>query len=338
VKQAAREVDPRRGLELGFQLPCRGPLARVDVITRLARAADTLGYSVLTISDHIVLPTRSSAPYPYDHSGAFPGGAQQPFIEPIPLAAWLLAITRRIRVAISVLVVPYRNPVVTAKQLATIDAMSGGRLVVGVGVGWWPEEFEAVAAPPFAERGAVTDEYIRLMKTLWTEDAPRFEGKYYHVRDITLLPKPVQKPHPPIWVGGHTEPALRRTAALGDAWHPIGLRGPAGLAPDELARKLERLRALARAGGRDPASIRVAFRAPLDLWPARGKTPDRAEQPLVGSPAKVVEDLRAYAAAGVDTVIFDFPRPDPAVMLALMRRVAREVRPRLARRAAARTR
>jgi probable F420-dependent oxidoreductase len=331
VKQGARAVHRRQGLQLGFQVPSRGPLARVDVLTGLARAADALGYSVLTISDHIVLPTRSSAPYPYDNTGAFPGGAHQPFIEPIPLAAWLLAITKRIRVAISVLVVPYRNPVVTAKQLATIDAMSGGRLIVGVGVGWWPEEFEAVAAPPFAERGPVTDEYIRLMKTLWTEAEPRFEGKYYRVGDITLFPKPVQKPHPPIWVGGHTEPALRRTAVLGDAWHPIGLRGPAGLAPDELAQKLSRIRSLARAAGRDPAEIRVAFRAPLDLWPTRGKPSGAVERPLAGPAAKVTKDLQAYAAAGVDTVVFDLMLGNPAAMVAVMRRVAREIRPRLAR-------
>ena len=112
----------------------------------------------MTISDHVVLPTRSSEPYPYNKEpGAFPGGSEQAYLEPIPLAAWLLAVTRRVRVAISVLVVPYRNPVVTAKQLATIDALSGGRLIVGAGVGWWREEFEALAAPPYAERGAVTD-------------------------------------------------------------------------------------------------------------------------------------------------------------------------------------
>ncbi len=336
MKRGARAVRRRRGLELGFHLPCRGPLARVDVLTRLARAADALGYSVISISDHVVLPKTSSAPYPYDHSGAFPGGAQQPFIEPIPLAAWLLAITKRVRVAISVLVVPYRNPVVTAKQLATMDAMSGGRLIVGVGVGWWPEEFEAVAAPPFAERGAVTDEYINLMKALWTQSDPRFDGKYYRIRDVTMFPKPAQKPHPPIWVGGHTEPALRRTALLGDAWHPIGLRGPAGLAPEELAEKVARIRTLARAAGRDPAAIRVAFRGPIDLWPTRGRPPagPTGENRLLAGPlAKVVSDLRAYEAAGADTVIFDFPRPDPAAMVALMRRVAREVRPRLSRRA-----
>jgi probable F420-dependent oxidoreductase len=301
------------------------------VLTRLARTADALGYSVLTISDHVVLPKTSSAPYPYEHSGAFPGGAQQPFIEPIPLAAWLLAITKQVKVAISVLVVPYRNPVVTAKQLATIDAMSGGRLIVGVGVGWWPEEFEALAAPPFAERGAVTDEYINLMKALWIQSDPRFEGKYYRIGDVTMFPKPAQKPHPPIWVGGHTEPALRRTATLGDAWHPIGLRGPAGLAPDELAEKLDRIRTLARAAGRDPATIQVALRAPIDLWPTHGKASASAERLLTGPPAKVAADIRAYGAAGVDTLVFDFTRPDAAAMIAVMRRVAREVRPLLTR-------
>jgi len=328
----------RRGLELGWSLPSRGPLARVEVLTRLARTADALGYSVVTISDHVVLPTRSSAPYPYDNTGTFPGGSQQAYLEPIPLAAWLLAATRRLRVAISVLVVPYRNPVVTAKQLATVDVLSGGRLIVGAGVGWWPEEFEALAAPPYAERGAVTDEYLRLMKTLWTDESPRFEGKYYRIGDVTMLPHPIQKPHPPIWIGGHTEPALRRTATLGDAWHPIGLRGPAGLAPDELAQKMARIRALADSAGRDPASIGVAFRGPLDLWPARGAAPAEAPRPLAGPPEKVVADLRAYQAAGVDTLVFDFPRPDPTAMVALMRRVAREVRPRLARRTASRAR
>jgi probable F420-dependent oxidoreductase len=337
VKQGGAS-NRRRGLELGWSLPSRGPLARVDVLTRLARAADSLGYSTVTISDHIVLPKRSSEPYPYDKTGAFPGGADQMYLEPIALAAWLLAATRRVRVAISVLVVPYRNPVVTAKQLATIDALSGGRLIVGVGVGWWREEFEALAAPRFEDRGPVTDEYIRLMKALWTDDSPHFEGKHYRIRDVTMLPQPVQKPHPPIWVGGHTEPALRRTALLGDAWHPIGLRGPAGLAPDELREKVARIRTLASQAGRDPASIGVAFRGPLDLWPARGKTPDEAPRPLAGTPDKVAADIRAYQSAGVDTMLFDFPRPDPAAMVTLMRRVARELRPRLARRSVPRGR
>jgi alkanesulfonate monooxygenase SsuD/methylene tetrahydromethanopterin reductase-like flavin-dependent oxidoreductase (luciferase family) len=121
-------------------------------------------------------------------------------------------------------------------------------------------------------------------------------------------------------------------------WHPIGLRGPAGLAPDELAEKMARIRTLARQAGRDPGSIGVAFRGPLDLWPARAKPGVEAPRPLSGPPDKVVADLRAYQSAGVDSVVFDFPKPDPGAMVALMRRVAREVRPRLARRATSRTR
>lgn len=331
MKRGGSAAGRRSGAEFGFALPSRGPLARVEVLTRLARTADRLGFSVATISDHVVLPTRSSAPYPYDVTGAFPGGAHQDYLEPLALAPWLLAVTRRLRIAISVLVVPYRNPVVTAKQLATIDALSGGRLVVGVGVGWWPEEFQALAAPPFAERGAVTDEYLRLMKALWTEDLPRFAGKYYRVADVTMLPKPAQRPHPPIWVGGHTEPALRRTARLGDAWHPIALRGPAGLAPEELGAKVAHLRELAREAGRDPAALGVALRAPLDLWPTRGQGAQAAPRPLAGPPRKVIDDLRAYRAAGVDTFVFDFPRPEPAAMETLMRRVAREICPALRR-------
>ena len=227
----------RRGLELGWSLPSRGPLARVDVLTRLARTADALGYSVVTISDHIVLPTRSSEPYPYDKTGAFPGARSRctsspsrspPGSSPPPAAcAW--------RSACSWSRTATRSSPRSSSPPSTRSPAAAS--IVGAGVGWWREEFEALAAPPYAERGAVTDEYLRLMKTLWTEDAPRFEGKYYRVGDITMLPHPVQKPHPPIWIGGHTEPALRRTAKLGDAWHPIGLRGPAGLAPDELGRE-----------------------------------------------------------------------------------------------------
>ena len=322
-------------MEFGFSLPTRGPRAQADIVTRLARTADLLRYSCVSISDHVVLPTKSSAPYPYSSSGQFPGGANQDYLEPLALTGWLLAATKRIQVVISVLVVPYRNPVVTAKQIATLDALSGGRVILGVGVGWWPEEFEALAAPPFAERGAVTDEYIRLMKELWTRDEPRFQGKYYRLADVTCFPKPARRPHPPIWVGGHTDRALRRTVELGDAWHPVGLRETVGLGPDELAARVERLRGDATRAGRDPQSIRVAFRGPLDLWPARSRrtTPGPAAppRPLSGPPAKVIDDIRAYQRGGVSTFVFDFARQEPRAMVDTMTRFAKEVRPRVAR-------
>lgn len=332
MKHVAR-ASVARPVEFGFSLPSRGPLARPELLTRLARTAEALGYACVTVSDHVVLPTRSSAPYPYATSGEFPGGAQQDYQEPLALMGWLLGATRRLRVGVSVLILPYRNPVVTAKQIATLDTLSGGRVIVGAGVGWWPEEFEALAAPPFAERGAVTDEYLRLMKTLWTEDAPRFEGKHYRIADVTMLPKPAQKPHPPIWIGGQTARAIRRTAELADAWHPIGLRGGTGLAPEEMAAKVQELRLATIRAGRDPQAVGVALRAPLDLWPPRGPVPKGADPalPLSGPPAKVVEDVRAYQRAGVRTFVFDFVRQDPRVMVETMRRFAREVRPKVAR-------
>ena len=161
----------------------------------------------------------------------------------------------------SVIIVPHRNPLVAAKALATLDVLSGGRLVVGVGVGWMREEFEALNLPPFEERGAVTDEYIRAFKELWTSDDPHFEGKYVSFDDISFLPKPVQKPHPPIWVGGESRPALRRTAELADGWYPLGSNPtfPMGT-PEQLAAGLERLASYARRFGRDPSEIETIYR------------------------------------------------------------------------------
>jgi len=324
-------------VEFGFAFPSRGPLASPRFLVRLARKADALGFDCVTISDHVVLPTKHSAPYPYSSTGEFPGGSRQDYLEPIVLMGHLLAVTRRLRVGISVLVVPYRNPVVTAKQIATLDVCSGGRVILGVGVGWWPEEFQALAAPPFAERGAATDEYIRLMKELWTRDEPSFRGKYYQLSDVTLLPKPVQKPHPPLWVGGHTAPALRRAGELGDGWHPIGLRPPSALVPAEYAEKAQQVRAYAARAGRRAEAVRLTFRAPLEIWP-RARQPRKAAggsmiqgSPLRGTAEKVAGDIRAYRRAGVQTFIFDFTEQDPDAMVELMERFAKEVRPRVTR-------
>jgi probable F420-dependent oxidoreductase len=334
VKAGRERANRDHALEFGFTLPSRGPLAQAPIVARLARTADALRYDVVIVSDHVVLPTKTSAPYPYAASGEFPGGAHQDYLEPLVSMGWLLALTQRIKVGVSVLVVPYRNPVVTAKQLATLDVLSGGRVVLGVGVGWWPEEFAALQAPPFAERGAVTDEYVRLMRTLWTEELPQFEGKYYRIHDVTMLPKPVQRTGPAIWVGGQTDRAIRRAAELGDAWHPIGLRGTAGLTPPELGEKVTRLREAAARAGRPADAVSIAFRAALELWGAGRKPPAGRPvppPPLCGSAAKVIDDIRAYQAVGVRTFVFDFPVPDPKAMIETMRRFAREVRPKLAR-------
>ena len=165
-------------MKYGFTLPGRGQLATPERLGIIARKGEELGFDSLLTGDHILVPRHISSPYPYTEGGEFPGSGSGESMEQITLLSYIAGQTSKIRLVTSVLIVPHRNPLLAAKSLATLDVLSGGRLVVGVGVGWMREEFEALGLPPFEERGAVTDEYIRAFKVLWTEDDPHFEGKY----------------------------------------------------------------------------------------------------------------------------------------------------------------
>jgi probable F420-dependent oxidoreductase len=220
--------------------------------------------------------------------------------------AFIAGKTRRLRLVSSVMILPHRNPVVTAKTLATIDVLSNGRVTVGVGVGWLREEFQALGAPDFDRRGAVSDEYLRIFKALWTQSPASFEGKYYRFDEIRCLPAPVQKPHPPIWVGGHSPAALRRVARYGDGWHPVGANPAVPLRPAELRASLDELYRLTEKEGRDPRALTISFKAPV--YDARqaldaGGTERR---PFSGSPAQIADDVATYARLGVSELIFDF--------------------------------
>jgi probable F420-dependent oxidoreductase len=332
VARALARWRRRTLVEFGFALPGRGPLARPDLLLRIARQAEALRYGSLFVTDHVVLPASSArSVYPYSPTGKLAGGAAQDYLEPFSLLAYLAHATTRIKLGTSVLVIPYRNPLVVAKMLSTIDVLSRGRVILGAGVGWLREEFEALAAPPFEERGRVTDEYLRLMQAAWTTDPVTFTGSSYSVRDVHVLPKPAQKDGIPIWIGGHTEAAVRRAAQF-DGWHPIGLRPPAGLLPDEYAAKVELLRRAARAAGRNPDTITLTFRIPMQVRTNRTQaTP--GERPLFqGTAEEVAGDIRRYTALGVSHFVFDHVSTDVAGVLANMKRFATEVRPQLARR------
>jgi probable F420-dependent oxidoreductase len=317
-------------LEFGVSLPSRGPLAKPDVVLKLASRAEALRFASVFVSDHVVLPgSGARSVYPYAASGQLPGGAAQDYLEPLVLLSYLARATRRIRLGTSVLVVPYRNPLLAAKMLATLDVLAGGRVILGAGVGWWREEFEALATPPFAERGAVTDEYLTLMRRCWTTDPVTFEGRAYTVRDVHVLPKPARPGGIPVWIGGHTDAALRRAATLGDAWHPIGLRPPARLEPDEYALRVKQLHTEAQRAGRAPVSIALTFRAPLHVRPKRLKPPAGARPLFQGTADEVVADLRRYQALGVSHVVFDATASDLAGVLANLDRFANDVRPKL---------
>ncbi|MBI1737494.1 MAG: LLM class F420-dependent oxidoreductase [Candidatus Rokubacteria bacterium] len=323
-------------MEFGFALAGRGPLATPDVMLKLATKAEGLRYSSLFVTDHVVLPASSAkSVYPYAPSGQFPGGANQDYFEPLVVLAHLAHATKTIRLGTSVLVVPYRNPLVTAKMLATIDVLSGGRVILGAGAGWLAEEFEALAAPPFEHRGPVTDEYLRLMRAAWTTDPVSFEGTYYRIKDVHVRPKPVQRGGIPIWIGGHTDAALRRVARLGDGWHPIGNRPPALLLPDEYQAKAARLAALAREAGRDPASITLTLRVPMQVRSLRAKALAGDRPPFQGTAAEVRGDVETYAALGVRHFVFDSAVADARAALDTLARFAEDVRPKLKRRARA---
>ncbi|MBI1733589.1 MAG: TIGR03619 family F420-dependent LLM class oxidoreductase [Candidatus Rokubacteria bacterium] len=222
----------------------------------------------------------------------------------------------------SVMILSYRNPVFTAKALATIDVLSSGRLTVGVGVGWLREEFEALAAPPFKERGAVSDEYLRIFKTLWTTVPASFTGEHYSFADVQCLPVPVQKPHPPIWIGGHSPAALRRAARHGDGWHPVGGNPAVPLRPLPFAALVAELRRLCEAEGRDPDAMAISFKAPVYDTVAVGGS-DRL--PFSGTPGQIRDDVETYAKLGVSELVIDFRSADLLASLERMERFATDI-------------
>src|SRR5229473_1612361 len=199
-------------MQFGFNAPTAGPLSATVSLTKLVMEGEAMGFDYATLSDHVVIPTDIQAKYPYSSTGEFPAGARAERHEQLIEVAFLAAKTTRLRLITSVMVGPHRPAVLTAKMLATIDVLSGGRLTLGIGAGWLKEEFEAIEAPDFAARGKVTDEYIKAFLELWTNSKPRFAGEHVRFDNIVFEPKPVQKPHPPIWVGGESGPAPRRTA------------------------------------------------------------------------------------------------------------------------------
>ncbi|PPR23381.1 MAG: Pyrimidine monooxygenase RutA [Alphaproteobacteria bacterium MarineAlpha10_Bin2] len=317
-------------MEFGFNVPNSGILANPGDIKTISQRGEELGFTILAIPDHIVFPRSISSRYPYSADGAFTFAPnfEGDFLEPLALMAHLAAITTKARILTSVMVVPYRDPILTAKLVSTIDVMSGGRVTLGCGAGWMEEEFVAVNAPPFKERGKVTDEYIKAFRELWSADNPTFKGDYTEFSDIFFAPKPVQSPHPPIWIGGESMPAIRRTARLGDAWYPIGCNPHHPLDTiEKFSARLDTLKAEAEKIDRDPATIDLAFWA---VW-FGGDTPTMLESGermvLTGSAEDIAGDIKAFEALGVRHVLFNFLGATLEDSLANMEGFAADVMP-----------
>jgi len=272
-------------VRIGVALPNYGPLAGPDVLVRLAQLAEGLGADGVWLSDHLVAPVNAQSVYPYGAPVA-PGptrlGIIEEFYEPLVTLAFLAGHTRRVRLGVSAYVMPYRNPVLTAKHVATLDALSGGRVVLAVGTGWLAEEFAALDVP-FAGRGRRTDDYLAVCRALWAGGTASYDGPCYELPPVRTGPRPVQRPHPPIWIAGNSAAALARAARHGDGWHGIDLP------PADVAERAAGLRARCEAAGRDPASVRVTLRRRDTAVALR-------------------RDRDAYRAAGLEDLVVGLPR------------------------------
>jgi probable F420-dependent oxidoreductase len=303
-------------------------MATPQSLATLARTGEELGFGIISVSDHIIIPKAINSTYPYNESGTFAGSPAGECLEQLSLLSFLVGVTSSAKLLTSVMVLPHRPPVLTAKMLATIDVLSNGRLIVGCGVGWMREEFEAIGAPSYDERGAVGDEYIRAFKELWTSDNPAFEGKYCRFANVAFAPKPVQKPHPPIWTGGESPAALRRAGRLANAWYPIGSnpRFPVGT-PAQFAEYAARVKRYAKEAGRDPSSLDFAYSANWYNDQQAQTLPDGQRRPLTGTPQQIADDIKHYEELGVRHMLVNLQGETQAQTLERMQRFADRIMP-----------
>jgi probable F420-dependent oxidoreductase len=283
-------------MRIGISLLNNWGIEDPDTVVELGVRAEALGFDSVWAHDHVF-----NVGHVLDRIGG------RPYYEPLTVLSFVAARTRRIRLGTSVLVLPYHNPIRLAKTAATLDVLSGGRLILGIGVGAIQKEMEAMGTP-FKVRGAFTDEAIAVMRTLWRDEDPSFEGTFSHFDGMKFSPKPARGI--PIVIGGVSRAAIRRAARRGDGWQPLGL------SPDALAQGMATLRDEARAAGRDVAKIPVSLA--LSLAPSR---PGRYA--LGTEPAEIAASAKAFAALGVDTLIVSGNTRDPREARSGMEMVAR---------------
>src|SRR6266540_2269121 len=316
-RRAAHDGSISR-VRFGVFLPISGRAA-ASVLADAARRAEMLGFDSVWAADRIVTPWRIETPYPYSADQRFIVPPDRPFLEPLTCLAFLAGCTQTIALGMSVMVLPYRSPLYSAKIATTIDHFSRGRLILGVGVGWMAEEFEALGAP-FRERGAVADEQLEVFTRLWGEERPSFEGRYYRFHDVGFSPKPFHGPRLPVWVGGEGLRAQRRAARHGDAWFPYFVR----ITPSDLQARFDHVRRWAVEARRDPDHVALACCLPIEL--RLQPVPQEADR-LIGSPEQIVAALRAFEKIGVQHIALQFMVPHWPERQEQIERFARDVLP-----------
>ena len=288
-------------MRFGVHLVAAGKMIEGESIARVARRAEELGYDSLWVSDHIIFPTQLQSAYPYSPDGKLPLDPTNPLLEPFTVLSYAAAVTKTIKLGTSVIIVPYRDPLVTAKIVSSLDVLSGGRFIFGVGVGWLEEEFRALRQN-LRDRAAQTREALLVMKACWTQDSPEFHGKFFDFSGIKFAPKPRQKPYPPIWFGGNSPSALKRAVEHGDGWHAVWET------PEEVNEKARTLRDLCTNAGKNfadfPLTINVNNRVPY-----------------------TIENVKKYEAAGISMMFIPRSfRADVNTMIENMENFAKEIK------------
>lgn len=313
-------------MQFGLHLGIRGPAADPDSLKVIAAEAEVLGFTHLGFSDHVVIAEDVNSPYPYTKTGRWFAEDSGECLEQITTLGYVAAATSRIRLLTSVMVLPHRPPVLAAKMLNTVDVLSKGRLTVGVGVGWMAEEIALLNGPAFEHRGAAADEYIQAFKTLWTEDQPRLRGEHVGFDGLKFFPKPVQSPHPPIWIGGEAKAARRRAGRVGDGWYPVG-NNPSAVfdTPARYAAGSADVTAAAEAAGRDPSDV---ARGLFAIWYKLGEPEAAVEggrRSLTGSRDDILGDIDAFRDAGLQHLVIGGESSDLQQCLDRMRGFESEV-------------
>jgi probable F420-dependent oxidoreductase len=294
-------------MQFGVALPHFSRLASREAVLTLSRQAETLGYNSIWTTDHVLMAADQPEPY-------------GTILEAAITLACVAAVTERVRLGTSVIVLPQREPVLVAKQAATLDVLSNGRLILGVGAGWNEREFGFLGAN-FRNRGRRFDEYIQAMRTLWSAPDPQFDGRFVQFKDVSFHPRPVQSAGPPIWLGGSSEAALRRAATLCDGWHATGAT------VEEFAAGMHTIRASAN-GRQVVGSVRLRASVGRKL-PEQRNARGGIQTQLSGSREEVVELVQAYAAAGANELVLFFGAEDLDANLADMRQFAEQVSSRV---------
>jgi probable F420-dependent oxidoreductase len=308
-------------MQLGVFLPISGRAAGPATLMEAARKAEASGYHSVWAADRVIIPWDIHTSYPYSDDNQFIVPPDRPFLDPLTCLAFLAGCTEKIVLGMSVLVLPYRHPLHWAKIMSTLDHLSRGRTVLGVGVGWLKEEFDALGVP-FEDRGSRSDEQLLILRQLWDRRHPRFQGRYYRFDNVAFYPKPLQKPRIPLWVGGEGIQAQRRAGRYGDAWFPYFVT----ITPKALAARFDRVRYWAAETGRGESDVHLCCCLPVQLT----REPVYQEEGrLKGDPAQLVEALRAYEGVGVEHLALQFMAPRWPDRLEQIERFGQNVLPHL---------